>query len=718
MATYELNQFSEDIDKLIECAICLKRIQNPKSLNCQHNFCLACLEDWVKKWRKLTCPTCSRSYPIPEGGLQKLPTNIFLNNLLETLEQYDKSPTDYITKCVCGKAEEYYCQDCRHCLCSSCTDNHKILPFVANHKLHTVEDVYLMTPQEFAMLNTPLCSLHSKPLELYCQDCKTSICKQCIFIEHKEGKHKTISYSEAFKTFKETSATLKEAVHDCKNKLQGGLKAVTENTIKLNQCRGNALNEIDILVQDIIQRVTENGNKLKKEVEAVYKMKKQVNDEQVDEMRIMLSDVNIKLCFLNLLLNNDEATAMKSIETVIAALQDRINEMPKTEPKDNGKILFTTDKRHISSLQHCDIGKVEMKTKAVESLTLKRGASASQGQRNSAKLIKKNECDVDENHLAATWTHPTRETNITQLKDDNGYYVATEKSARPGVCRFNVGVDDKPFKQSPMVIKEKKGLVNTIQIYQKYKLFGLVLCEDECLLVSCGTNEMYKYKQSGEYTAKITLPKGVEIFKMCKMKNGNIAVSDECNKCIKIVKMNGEVVKSIGQGILRDPAGIHVDESSNVVYVADWKNKCVYVFDIESGRMIRKVMSPGKTINVHDVALTKQGHILALERDTKQSCNNKLQGFSNEGLFMRVLIKGDEHGIAGFREVVVDDDDNIILLSKQKIYHFSSDGSFIKRIDKPEDGITDLGGVCLISQHPWRVAVVNNGDKTIKIYNY
>ncbi|XP_033100202.1 tripartite motif-containing protein 2-like [Anneissia japonica] len=714
--TNEYNQFLDNIDKkkVLECAICLKRIQNPKLLKCLHSFCLACLEKGVKKKRKLTCPTCTKSHPIPEGGLQTLPTNIFLNKLLEALEQYDKK--DQIMTCICGKAEEYYCQDCRHYLCSSCRDYHKILPLSANHKLHTVYDVRSMTPQDFALLSPLLCSLHSKPLELYCQDCKTPICLHCTLIEHKEGKHKTISFSEAFKTFKETSATLKEAAHDCKNKLQCGLEAVIENTAKLNQCRGTVLKEIDTRVQDIMQRVMEDGNKLKKEVEAVYKIKKQVNDEQVDEITAILSDVNIKLCFLNLLLNNDEATAMKSIETVIAALQDRINETSKTEPKDNGLILLTTDK-----CQKYDIGKIETQMKTAESLTLKRRVSASQGRCNSTKVMKTNECDLDENQPAATWTHPTRKANVAQLEDNNGDYVVTRKSTSPGICRRDVSADNESLTQSP-IIEEKEGLVNTIQIYQKSKLFGLVLCEDDCFLVSCGRNEMYKYKQSGEYIANVTLPKGVEIFSMYKMKNGNVAFSDEGRKkCITIVKMNGEVIKSIGQGILRDPAGIHVDESSNVVYVADWKNKCVYMFDIESGKMIRKVKSPEKkTKNVHDVALTKQGHILALERDPKKFCQNTLQLFNNEGRFMRVLVDGNQHGIAGFREVVVDEDDNIILISTKKIHHFSNDGKFIKRIDKPEDRITNLGGICLISKHPRKVAVANNDGEayTIKIYIY
>ncbi|XP_033100186.1 tripartite motif-containing protein 2-like [Anneissia japonica] len=726
MATSRFNKFLEDIDeKVLECVICSKRLQNPKSLNCLHSFCLTCLEDWVKKTGKLTCPTCSKSYPIPEGGVQVLPPNTFLNNLLETFHQY-ATPEDQIMKCVCEKTAENYCQVCRHYLCSSCTDNHKLLPILANHKLHTVEDVHSMTPQDFALLNPPLCSLHTKQLEFYCQNCKTPICMNCTFTVHRswEGNHETISISEAFQIFKETSATLEEAANDYVNKLQDGLKAVTENTRILKQYRDTSLRDIDNLVQDVIQTVMENGNKMKRKVEAVYEKKKKVNDEQVDEIRTIISDVNTKVCSLNQLLNNDEATAMQSSEPVITALKDRINGMPKTEPEDDGQIFFITNKRHIASLQQCDIGEVETKTKTktkvVESLTLKRKASASQGQYSLAKVIKTDECDVDENQPASTCTHPAGETNITEVEEDENYrgYIVSRKCKSSGINRL-MSADDEPINQSLMVAAkvEKKGLVKTIKVIKKFTVgdyISLVKCEDGSLLVSCRTNEMYKYKQSGEYMGKVTLPQGVEIFKMCKMKNGNIAVSDEGNKCIKIVKMNGEVIKSIGQGVLGDPAGIHVDEASNVVYVADWDNDCVLMFDIENGLMTGKIDSQGKTkLEVLDVTLTNKGHLLALVCRPDEKI---LKLFDNEGGFLKDLLRTGSAIERG--GIVIDKDDNIILSSEHKLLLFSSDGSFIKRIDKAEDGINNPQGLSIISYYPRRFAVANYGDNSIKIYNY
>ncbi|XP_033104459.1 uncharacterized protein LOC117107045 [Anneissia japonica] len=63
------------------------------------------------------------------------------------------SPSDW-TKCVCGNERrvKYYCQNCKHYLCSTCHECHKIFPMSANHKLYLAEDVRSMKPLQIASL--------------------------------------------------------------------------------------------------------------------------------------------------------------------------------------------------------------------------------------------------------------------------------------------------------------------------------------------------------------------------------------------------------------------------------------------------------------------------------------------------------------------------------------------------------------------------------------
>ncbi|XP_033121412.1 E3 ubiquitin-protein ligase TRIM71-like [Anneissia japonica] len=274
-----------------------------------------------------------------------------------------------------------------------------------------------------------------------------------------------------------------------------------------------------------------------------------------------------------------------------------------------------------------------------------------------------------------------------------------------------------------MTIKVEEGrLVNTIQI-NATSIIDIVTCEDDSLLVSCFTNKMLKYKQSGEYIGKVTLPQGVKVYRMYKMKNGNIAFSDYNDYApVRICNMNGQLIKTISVGVQNTPWSIHVDETSNVLYAgaaAVWYSNCVHMFDMNNGKTIKTIRSygtkEGQMGDISDVTLTKQGHLLVLDYS-----KSRLQLFNNEGKFIKVLVEaGDEDGkVKSPSAVVADEDDNIIISSQHKLQLFSSDGTFIKRIDKPEDGINNPQGLSIISYHPRRLAVANTSDKTVKIFNY
>ncbi|XP_071955621.1 uncharacterized protein [Antedon mediterranea] len=256
---------------------------------------------------------------------------------------------------------------------------------------------------------------------------------------------------------------------------------------------------------------------------------------------------------------------------------------------------------------------------------------------------------------------------------------------------------------------------HTIKVEDKPR--GVVKCDDDCLLVSFNTNEIHKYNQSGESIRKITLPEDVMVYRMYRMKNGNIAFSDFGNKCIQVCDMNGHVIKSIGKGVLMNPWGIHIDEANNVVYVADWHIECVFMFDINSGKQLKKIGSQKESYycGYYDVTLTKTGKVLVAH-----AAQHQVLLYDDKDKSMKVLInEGVKDGKVKYPGgVVVDEDDNIIIASYHKLQLFSSDGHFIKRIDKQEDGISSPQQLCIISHNPCMVAVAHYSDSTIKMFNY
>ncbi|XP_033111400.1 tripartite motif-containing protein 2-like [Anneissia japonica] len=631
--------------------------------------------------------------------------NPFLDDLFGNSEQFPKRDS----VCVCGKNEaKYYCQDCRQDLCNTCSDHHTRFPSMANHNLRTLE--YMQSKaleDDLLVLQQPqlTCLIHSKPFRFFCTESKNLICEECT-----STSHKPIKILEAFQQFEKTAAELKEDADDFTDNLQKGIDRVMHNDNKLEDSKAACLKAIDDTAKELINKINDNTEQMKNKLETIYKNKKKVSNMQSDELKTKINEVKNLQSRLNEILMGDKTTAMQSSNVVYEALKDKIGELPKTEPNDDGEINFN---KSMSILQwKCDIGNVT--EQMADRLSLKGGEDVTQGQPIVVKVNKTEDCDIDANQLKATWTHPTGETNISQVEeDDNGDPTVTGKCTSPGICKLDVRVGDKPIRQSPMSIKvNKEGLVHTIKIKEDI-VSDVVLYDDDRMLVSCRTKYIFRYTQSGEYIEKVTLPEGVKVNRMYKMKNGDVAFSDYGNKCITLINTKDQVIRSIGQGQLKNPKGLHVDES--VVYVADWNNICV--LNIGNGQIMRRIPQER---NVPDITLTKGGNVIVLYDQTNllKFQNTKqyvLQVLDNEFKFLKNIVKAD--GMLKPRGVVVDADDNIIISSEDKLEVFSNDGSLIKRIDKEEDGINIPWGLS-ISNHPRRVVVANKGNATIQIYNY
>ena len=78
---------SSSLDDQLNCAVCLERFDDPRTLPCHHSFCLHCLSSVPRQEDQdcilIKCPTCCKPSQLPEGGVDQLPTAFLINNLLE-----------------------------------------------------------------------------------------------------------------------------------------------------------------------------------------------------------------------------------------------------------------------------------------------------------------------------------------------------------------------------------------------------------------------------------------------------------------------------------------------------------------------------------------------------------------------------------------------------------------------------------------------------------
>ena len=105
-------------DHLI-CCICSEKYNNknliPKGLPCLHTFCRQCLVLFLQKHHdkdQLPCPACRKLFPQPENGVDDLPTNRVVRDLIDQEQTEVSSPaTDPSTDSLADQDEFLWIKD-------------------------------------------------------------------------------------------------------------------------------------------------------------------------------------------------------------------------------------------------------------------------------------------------------------------------------------------------------------------------------------------------------------------------------------------------------------------------------------------------------------------------------------------------------------------------------------------------------------------------------
>ena len=191
------------IEDITECPICSEIFVDSRVLPCIHTYCLRCITSLGKDKKpgdEIPCPLCRKEFAIPEGGMSKLPKNYFVEKLLEVKNLANMLCHEDSLCDVCaddGEVSErktdrkavVYCIGCHKNMCKQCYACHQQFKLPGNHKVidrnkspMPVDDLLLRFPETY-------CDKHpDKCLELYCFECKTTICLQCRVTGHDSHK--------------------------------------------------------------------------------------------------------------------------------------------------------------------------------------------------------------------------------------------------------------------------------------------------------------------------------------------------------------------------------------------------------------------------------------------------------------------------------------------------------------------------------------------------
>ena len=180
------------ITEIATCPICQEDFKDPRSLPCVHSFCLQCLQGHCKDkypGDDVQCPLCRKEFEIPQDGLQTLPENFFLKNMIEAKDLERKEPGS--ASCEACSADQHvvpaemYCVDCSQKLCERCSVPHQKW----KGRPHDVRSLGEEMSSWLVHHHGGFCDKHpDKRQELYCFDCPGNICMKCFAVSHQQHK--------------------------------------------------------------------------------------------------------------------------------------------------------------------------------------------------------------------------------------------------------------------------------------------------------------------------------------------------------------------------------------------------------------------------------------------------------------------------------------------------------------------------------------------------
>ena len=218
----------KDLQKHLECSICLENYKQPKTISCLHTFCCQCLEKHARashRQGKFRCPECQAQIDLPEDDrFDSLPNSFFHNSLLSLLAVRRTGDGGNMTcsQCRGDNSQMYYCFDCGRFMCPDCNNAHERLR--ASFEGHKVKSVKMFEEEDYEALlkRQPFCSkpFHEKDItSFFCSSCNDCVCQNCIATDHQSHK----------------IALLDQAAHDERTNILEGAKMINEKVEELSE---------------------------------------------------------------------------------------------------------------------------------------------------------------------------------------------------------------------------------------------------------------------------------------------------------------------------------------------------------------------------------------------------------------------------------------------------------------------------------------------------
>ena len=514
------------INSIVECGICMDVYQDPRILSCGHTFCLKCLRETINKkaknWRdqvgqkEETCALCKQSWKMPDGGVQNVPKNFVVEQIISSLPS--------ISKCALNEEGndhekvEYFCVTCWEPLCNTCGLGHtKYSKQMLTHKVKRMVDINEGDIRSHLRQKSSTCLQHkNQELVLFCKRCNEICCTVCYAVSH--ASHECIDLKQAEDNYedemKKSLSRLRKTAADVENKL-------LENNKLVEQVENNHWQ----MLQDIKTFTNEEKKKLQA---ACDKAKKEMDSQEIELVKFV----------------SNYYTAEK--KKMVAS----VNELRTMRDKQQQAILEHEKQMHVTCTLKSKLNFIQAKVKTTE---LDMPPSQSRPTNNDTL----SQLSIEEWKSDIAQTVQSLMNPFAANKLFKAFPVALINSVAIPAVNMNSAVI------ASINLKPMESYAIFPLRSPKYPIAKLAVRGNKILIGELYCTELFLYDVNGKFLS--TLKLGARVFDATFTPNGNIICSKMHNSEVIVMSEDGEIVHSKH---LQSPRCISVS-ADGIVFVTD-----------------------------------------------------------------------------------------------------------------------------------------------------
>ena len=761
---------SDPIGEQLACTLCRQTFEDPRVLPCLHSFCKRCLEEVYQASRtgQLACPTCRQPVSLNSVGVESLPSNIFISNILDVMVSQDDfengeldGPPRWCNSCDEGSKASSVCKVCSEYLCDNCVKAHQRVRLTKDHfiehfghRSYNSQNFTSVTPLGSPGMSsipgdrqqTP-CEKHEHEiLRLFCDSCVVPICRECTMTEH--IGHNFIYLQDAIDNSKAVTMKL---LSDAKV----GIKAI-EESVQLTQGMAERVEHKSQAVATEVRSIThrymtaleERERELLRRVERIRQVKGKALHMQVDTLKQGLSSLVRTVENVETVLNTGrDIDILKTKEKMVIEMQNVRSLRGHLQPHEDDNILFTPPDTALHNAIS-KMGFISSSAYAPNCIAVGDGLKRALKGKVAMFVVQAKDHHgelhgVGGDPVECIIQSPEGALYRTEVLDrQNGTYTVTYRPQMEGQHIISLMINGKHIHESPFAVSVRSG--------RNYSNIGQLI---------------YQFGGEGEEEGRLCRPWGI-----CYHRDGFLLLADRSNNRIQVFHPDGTFHHKFGtagtrKGEFDRPAGVASDNQGRVV-VADKDNHRIQIFTLDGTFLLKfgdKGNKNGQFNYPWDVAVSNEGKILV--SDTR---NHRVQLFTGDGQFLnkygfegslwkhfdsprgvcfnneghmvvtdfnnhRLLVINPDFQAARFlgsegsgngqflrpQGVVVDQEGNIIVADSRnhRIQIFQPNGNFLCKFGVPGSGPGQLdrpSGICVSPEG--HVIVVDFGNNRIQVF--